>query len=482
MNRGFNHYFREGVKSSAGALYHNKGLVKFLVYFFMETIGRCLLIFNPLFDLAGVKQGEFIWRQKRVEVSQSFKHAGNPHAVWTYVLTLCVEALMFLAGMVLIGVFTFLLALLGYGISMLFEDPDTTLFMGIFSVPGGILMLVYCVIMPLIFAPTPYIVANNRGIGVGDTLSGCFNTMKSCGKWTLFLNSFIPALIQLLILWVIGTATYFLSGALIETSFYSLVMAIWYIVVIIGYVLVAPIFTLTARSANHHLFRDIVLDPVSADRFTKGINIKKCNGKLFTAEEAEEGLVSLFDETASDPYEAQSAAPAPAPEQKEQVNLADALEPLGKKAGKEQRRVPPAEAEPKAAESAPEQPAEPATEAVKEEIPVQTAEPAAEVPAIEPAPVEAPVSEPVKEETPAFKSAPAPEPVKTAESVETEAPVPESVQTAESARAEERKPLPEDFTAYEEEEEPFELETVSGILADEPKAEPAPYLHDEEVE
>ena len=301
MNRGFNYYFREGVKSSASALYRNKGLIKSVVFLITELLGRVTLIFAALFSLAAVRQGEQVRCQGRLDVSQSFKDSGKPFSVWTYFLTVCVEGLMFLAGLVLIAALTFMLMCLGYGVGLLTDGHGETVTL-IFAVPGAIVALVYVIAAALIFSPTAYIVANNPDLGVAGTLTVCFNTMKANGKFTRFLNVFIPALILLVYLALAGVAGYFLGDALGEEKFGTIVLVLWYGIAAIGFFFVAPIFILASRSASNHLFADIVADAVAADKNTNGVNILECRGRKFGADMLEKNLVSLFDEADANSY------------------------------------------------------------------------------------------------------------------------------------------------------------------------------------
>lgn len=445
MNRGFNYYFREGVKSSAKALFRNKNYLRYFVYFIMEILSRLFLIFGPIFDLANVRQGSLIWKRRRIDVSQSFRNAGNPHSVWTYVLTVLVESLMFLAGILLIGVFTALLAAVGYGISQIASNPDSKLFIGIFSVPGAALLLVYLVIMPLILAPTAYIIAENPGIGVGDTLSICFNTMKANGKWTLFLSMFIPALIKGLCAVALCLSTYFLWDALKDSDYSVLVIVLWGIITLSGYAIVAPIFTLASRSATHHLFQDIMLDKIGGSKTVKGINIKKCNGQMFRPEEIESNMVSMFDETDADAYDTSdggaktnSASPQP------RVNLADAYEyDPAKKPRKKQTE-----------------------KSAEEPVAAETAAPETE-PAAQPAdtPLTEPMSEPAEEPVAAETVAPETEPV--VQSAEEPAAQPAETPAEPAVRpTPQPEPQPQKQPEYDEEE--GELVTLSDILGDAP--------------
>ncbi len=309
MNRGFGYYYREGISSSAKALFRNKNYFRYFAYYFMELIGRLALIFNPLFDLANVRQGKLVRKEKDVCVSQSFREIGRGRTGRTYFVTVCVEGLLFLAGLLMIASVTLVLASVGYGISMLTDNLDPLVFMIIFSVPGGVIALAYVGIMPLIFAPTPYIAANNPDIGVGDTLSACFNTMKANGKLTLFLNVFVTLAAKLGCLAFFGACGYLIWNSLRYEDVLVLALVGWNALALVVYALVAPIFTLALRAANNRLFEDIVVDPVAASRTTNGVNISFCKGQKIGFGNVGSALAAMFERT--EPSSAPISVPVP---------------------------------------------------------------------------------------------------------------------------------------------------------------------------
>lgn len=462
MNRGFCYYFKEGVRSSCTALFRNKHFFRNLVYFFMELIGRVTLFFGPLFDLAGVRQGKVLRKQKQIAVSPCFREAGKAGNVWTYFITVCVEGLMFLAGLAVLALITGALGLLGYAISTISSDLDANLFVSIFAVPGLLLALVYLVVLPIIFTPTPWIVLNNEGITVGDALAACFRTMKQNGKLTVALNTLIPLLINLAVLGIGVGGAFLWSELLTGNELYSLVMIVWILVSAVGFAVVAPIFALTTRSANEHLFEDIVLDPVAANKRTNGINITRCRGQKFEISSIESNLTALFDETDSEsqPVLEEIVKETPA---SPAVDLGSAMQTHPSKRKKAQ----PPEAEPIA-----EEPSEPLPE------PEDAEEGTPEPPVFEETQPEAP-------DEPTELVEPIPEPTEPEEIAEPEEPpvaeaAPEVAEESETVAAPEEEALPTvtdilgeaDGAEPEAQEEEF-FEDIFGDLAEEPQAEPA---------
>lgn len=460
MNRGFGFYFGNAIKSSCKTLWYKGNLLKYLAWVVMELLAPFTLVLGAMFSLANVRQAKIAERENTIDVPQSFKVACRAKPFWTMFLAIALEALIFLAGVLLIGVATVLLGAIGYAISLFVSEVEPMLIIMIFCVPGGLMLLVYSVIMPILLAPTAYVIETNPDIGAADAISICFNTMKSRGKGTYFLTVFVTLLIEGIVLGL-GVGVEFVIMAFVEDAQLALVLMILVgIVVFVGFALVAPMFSLARKISQKNLFEDIVLDPVNASKHTDGVNIKRCKGVKFDPAEYENELALLFDETYSDRVpvpenpaalrkkkldertaaraasyaktEAPASVPAPAdapapaavqPETAEEedgelLTVSDLI-----------RDVEPTETKAEAA-------AEPVapTEAAKEEPPAPAEEPAKSAPAVEPEKAEeVPAEAPAAEEPPATEPEPAAEPVKTEEPAAPAEPAPEPEKPAEPA-------------------------------------------------
>lgn len=460
MNRGFGFYFGNAIKSSCKTLWHKGNLLKYWAWVIMELLAPFTLVLGAMFSLANVRQAKIAERENTIDVPQSFKVACRAKPFWTMFLAIALEALIFLAGVLLIGVATVLLGAIGYAISLFVSEVEPMLIIMIFCVPGGLMLLVYSLIMPILLAPTAYVIETNPDIGAADAISICFNTMKSRGKATYFLTNFVTLLIEGAILGL-GAAAEVAIALFVEDIRLAVVLGILVgIVVFVGFALVAPMFSLARKISQKNLFEDIVLDPVNASKHTDGVNIKRCKGVKFDPAEYENELALLFDETYSDRVpvpenpaalrkkkldertaaraasyaktEAPASVPAPAnapapaavqPETAEEedgelLTVSDLI-----------RDVEPTETKPEAAE----EPAAP-TEAAKEEPPAPAEEPAKSAPAVEPEKAaEVPAEAPAAEEPPAAEPEPAAEPVKAEEPAAPAEPAPEPEKPAEPA-------------------------------------------------
>ena len=297
MNRGFGIYFSGGVKASVNTIYKNKGFLLVWLYTALAFIGRLTVIFAPIFDLADIRQAKLVHAENRAHVAQHFSVACKAKALWAYYGAILLEALICLGGLVLIGIATGFLALLGLLVSYGAPSFPQLYLMLIFCAPGALAALAYLVILPVFFAPTPYIVESNPGISAAATVSACFKTMRRCGKWTCILNTAIPTLI------IGGVISVFsglisLSNIIIPNPMAALVLRVLLLMLAAAaFLCIYPIFNLTRKVAQKSLFEDICLDPVNASKHTSGVNIQRCRGVLFETETIEENLSVLFDET-----------------------------------------------------------------------------------------------------------------------------------------------------------------------------------------
>lgn len=302
MNRGFGFYFGNAIKSSARTLWHKGNLLKYFAWAIMELLSLGTVVLGATVPLANVRQAKIAERENVIDIPQSYKVACRAQPFWTMVLAIVLEALIFLAGIILIGIASALLGAVGYAVSLFVDKVAPGIIMLVFLAPGMLALLVYFIIMPMLFAPTAYVIETNPDIGAADAISICFNTMKSRGKGTLFLNYFIPALMEGAILGLGGAVEYvlLLFVGLSNPVLYLALAVLVGILFVVAFALIVPMFTLARKISNKSLFEDIVLDPVNASKRTSGVNIRKCKGVKFDPARYENELSMLFDETYSD--------------------------------------------------------------------------------------------------------------------------------------------------------------------------------------
>lgn len=300
MNRGFFAYFGEAFRASVKTIFKNKGFFRVWLYALTALLGRCTLIFWPMIDLANIRQAKILHAKNEAPVSECFRNALKPSALFALIGAYCLEALVFVAGILLIAIAAGFFALIGLIISYAVPSFPQLYMIMIFCAPCALLLLPYFAVMPVMFAATPYIVETNPTISAAAAVSASIQTMRRKGKWTCFLNFFIPFLIIGALLGAgVGLCMLILLFLGPRPEAFMAICGIAFVFAA-AFVVVYPIFHTTYKVAQKSLFEDISLDPIGASKHTAGVNIKKCQGVLFEPETIEENLSVLFDETEDD--------------------------------------------------------------------------------------------------------------------------------------------------------------------------------------
>ena len=248
-----------------------------------------------------MRQGYVIRKSGQLNFSSSFRNVGGRASIWTYILTLCFEGLILIAGIVASMILAAILGSIGYAISKIASYDNYKLFIFIFAAPVAPILSLYILISALIFSPTAYIIANNEKVSAGETIGACYRSMINNGKVTVFLTYFVSNLLRLLYWAAVSVGVYFLQTRLIPGNYRILTFIVFVIVSFAVYLTFAPILTLTNRVVKEHLFEDIVLDPAVAARVNEKVNLTVCNGKVVDSKTVSQDLASLFDYT-EDPY------------------------------------------------------------------------------------------------------------------------------------------------------------------------------------
>ena len=297
MNQGFKTYFGEGFKASMRTMYQNKNILLVWLYTVLATVGHLTVIFAPIFYLADIRHAKYVHADNRVHVVENFRVACKGKALGAYYGAIFLEVMITIAALVLIGIGTGFLAVIGLLVSYAAPDFPLEYMLIIFSAPGGLVALAFLVMVPVFFAPTAYIIESNPGISAAATVSTCIKTMRRGGKWTCFLNTFLPVLIAGAIAGV-GFGAIQLCNALLDGyTDRAIAQGVLLMFTTALILFTYPIFNMTRQVAQKSLFDDICLDPVNANKHTPGVNIQKCQGVLFEPETIEENLSILFDET-----------------------------------------------------------------------------------------------------------------------------------------------------------------------------------------
>ena len=302
MNQGFRKYYKQSFKSSNIALKRN--YIYYFIYNVFCLLASITIVLIPIVMISRVKLVKKINKENKLDVLGSFENVDKPISFWKLVLVSYAQFFLILSGVVVILLSALVMAVLGYGITLL-TGKNYLLMAILFTIPSGIMLLVYLFVVSIRVIPVQYLVEINPEMEFSVILKNSFLGLKNNGKCTMLLNNFVYLLIVLPMLFAIGLLAYLVNDAaellvnlnrvLIPTDFMYLGQFILpFILVLILYCFISPRFTLSYLGVKTSLFNDLVTT-ISNDRVVKGLvfNEKKI---LNSSDE----LLKLFDDTKLD--------------------------------------------------------------------------------------------------------------------------------------------------------------------------------------
>ena len=189
-----------------------------------------------------------------------------------------------------------ILGLIGYAISI-FTGENMILLMLLFASPALLAILIYIILIPLIYAEIGHIVNSNNDINASNALNISFMAYKKQGKKNRFLIMFINCLIKVIYLGIFGVIAalpIILNGYTNETLGLTVLLAI---LVLIPYLIFAPLFTLSTISSMTLLNDDVVNDTLTS--ILNATNVKFTLPKKDIEDlTTEEKLTYIFDNAA----------------------------------------------------------------------------------------------------------------------------------------------------------------------------------------
>lgn len=285
MNQKLSVYIKKGMRASRGAFRHQSQLYfKYCLFLLTSILGKLLFFTYPLYALAEVRIVKTINETGSFEVEKSFEDANSIKKVWTTILYYLVKGLIYLSGIIILSGFTYLLIYLGKTI-----DEMTTLkkyyVMFAFGIIGGILILLFIIMVHLLFAPATYLIQKYDDIGISDVISKSISIMSRKGKMKLFLIEIMHLLYFLLFASIfLGILWFF------ESIFLPLVVIFCSIIFAIILLIMIPKIILSNKIASICLIEELVNEEAyedslnNHDRQKSNIKVKK-----------EDLLISLFD-------------------------------------------------------------------------------------------------------------------------------------------------------------------------------------------
>ena len=302
MNQGFRKYYKQSFKSSNRALKRN--YIYYFIYNVFCLLASITIVLIPIVMISRVKLVKKINKENKLDVLGSFENVDKPISFWKLVLVSYAQFFLILSGVVVILLSALVMAVLGYGITLL-TGKNYLLMAILFTIPSGIMLLVYLFVVSIRVIPVQYLVEINPEMEFSVILKNSFLGLKNNGKCTMLLNNFVYLLIELPMLFAIGLLAYLVNDAaellvnlnrvLIPTDFMYLGQFILpFILVLILYCFISPRFTLSYLGVKTSLFNDLVTT-ISNDRVVKGL---VCNEKKILNSSDE--LLKLFDDTKLD--------------------------------------------------------------------------------------------------------------------------------------------------------------------------------------
>ena len=298
MNRGFIIYFKEALSASFKTIVKNKGHFKFYLYFFLELLARVLILPGILFDVANARFAKNIKNENQIKVLESFNNASRGKSMLDAFVASLLKGLIFLAGILVIALFTALLFLLGFSIGYLTGDINKVLLFGIyFCIPGAIVLLGYLLLFPLFYCAYGYLIDTDKSTSGGQALTKSFEAFKRNGKLTLLLNNLVPFLAVA----IFGGLTFLLYVLFLNIHAANMTAFTAFLVMFILFVcscvllFFLPIAITTAKVANVLLYEDIVGDSINESKTVVGVKIRKYKVNRIDKDEVNSALVEMFD-------------------------------------------------------------------------------------------------------------------------------------------------------------------------------------------
>ena len=286
MNRGFIIYFKEALSASFKTIVKNKGHLKFYLYFFLELLARVLIVPGVLFDVANARFAKTVKNEKQVKILDSFKNASKGKAILDALVASTLKGLIFLAGVLVIALFTAVLFLLGFSIGYLTGDINKVFLFGIyFCIPGALVLIGYLLLLPFFYSAYGYIIDNDKSTSGGEA------------KLTLLLNNLVP----LLAVAVFGGLVFLLYILLLNVHAANMTAFTAFLVMFILFVgacvlvFFLPIVITTAKVANVLLYEDIVGDIINESKTVVGVKVKKYKVNKIDKDDVNAALVEMFD-------------------------------------------------------------------------------------------------------------------------------------------------------------------------------------------
>lgn len=297
MGKKFKEYYLMGLKNSFKTLYKRKSnIFKYYVCLFIYILAMPLFLLKPVIYMATFRLGSQVNENNDIELASLVKSSDNPKNYFTALFASLIKIFIIIGIILALLLVGGILGLIGYAISI-FTGENMILLMLLFASPALLAILIYIILIPLIYAEIGYIVNSNNDINASNALNISFMAYKKQGKKNRFLIIFINCLIKVLYLGIFGVIAalpIILNGYTNETLGLTVLLAI---LVLIPYLIFAPLFTLSTISSMTLLNDDVVNDTLTS--ILNATNVKFTLPKKDIEDlTTEEKLTYIFDNAA----------------------------------------------------------------------------------------------------------------------------------------------------------------------------------------
>lgn len=204
--KGFKRY-REGIKRARNVFSRNIMLYfKYWIFLLTGLVSKASIVLSPLSTLGHFNIVEELKEGNDVTLEKITSDLNNKTKYWNSVLLFAIKILVLAAGLFIIGSITYVFGYIGFIL-----DPLTGfsfyLLAVLFSIPGGILALIYLLKIEALFEMASYIAKQDDKLTVSEILAKSNKLITKQSIFTMFVVYFINILLLLI---VASIFTYFI--------------------------------------------------------------------------------------------------------------------------------------------------------------------------------------------------------------------------------------------------------------------------------
>ena len=295
MNKGLKAYLKLGMRVSKRVIKERKvSRFKFYFLWLATLLSYIMILPSPSFIQANIRMDKQNADSFTYDLTKIFVDTDSPKAFWTSLMALLIKIVLFVSGIVLIGLVAFLLYYFG---GLLGQITGVAMLMYLLPIPALIGLLVFVFGFRLMFMPLFYYLNNDNSLSITKAFNASVRTMREQGKGTMFFIDFIHLFINGAYIGLAVFVSMFLLGQDVEAMKIIGVIAI--ILFLVIYILFASRLGIAHRVAKLKLLEDIMIDPNLAEnpQLVKEKMIKQGLSK-------DEFLVKLFDKNQEEALEA----------------------------------------------------------------------------------------------------------------------------------------------------------------------------------